>query len=684
MNIKSPKDNINCTPQLKVPIKTSKFRLKTTEQIKAAIHSQPLKDELNSKLFSEWIKNIIERAYPAIWNNQTEKKISEMDCYYIPDMDDETIKDLLSNDEKIYEILNWLICRPQFFWKDRTTNERIITQEWLDRINYILNMAAKHTLRHIQKFSLLHTNPSPYKKKSAGYRDPTSTTPKDEEPRIGYNYFKYKLKDFTTSQRSDKDKKEKIYFNIQSKEHFCQLIRALLVDFIPNIPDPSIGWTSIAAAVYDQDAYDYYYDENKKDYIPTSIRHKKWDMRLKPTSTREKDWLFLKEISCYADIERCDSYTWRYNLFDQIIKEFIEPRLQMNKPKNIQKDNGKKTNEKIQSNRETQQLDDGWLQRSRKFSIDYKKRTVKWEVIFCTKSQNSIQDKTMRDINYSAPTSLKDMIRWTIIVPTQEDVLFMLHYLIKYFIQNPEHNFSHNSASNDSFDPERWILRWLPLKDKWVLNTEIPEWLKNIKKLPKWEKPKYGKNPYNFTNEELDRAATNFILSSMQKPSDKKSSNSSDYIDVKITPTTLMRPNPLDIEIKIMTEENYKNNETGMTSHDIMRLNQDNEFLSRTSHFLMADRIKHEIKLLLEKRPDLKSQIEAKLIAENHWKDDIDVEEKIYNDIIDNLVIIRGKYWKDWNLEPLLFCYKEVWNRLSHAWFNFSAEWFHYDNEENK
>jgi hypothetical protein len=83
--------------------------------------------------------------------------------------------------------------------------------------------------------------------------------------------------------------------------------------------------------------------------------------------------------------------------------------------------------------------------------------------------------------------------------------------------------------------------------------------------------PPHDKQPKDFTNEELNWAATKFITSSIEKSSSKKSSNSTEYIDVKLIVPTLMRPNPLDMEIKFLTEDNYKNNESGLADHDIMR-----------------------------------------------------------------------------------------------------------------
>jgi hypothetical protein len=43
----------------------------------------------------------------------------------------------------------------------------------LDRLNYILNMAAKHTLRHIEESSLMHTSIAA-SGKTPGFWDPTS------------------------------------------------------------------------------------------------------------------------------------------------------------------------------------------------------------------------------------------------------------------------------------------------------------------------------------------------------------------------------------------------------------------------------------------------------------------------------------------------------------------------------
>ena len=109
-------------------IKNARIRLRTSKQIADAIHSQPLKDEKNSNLFNMWIENLIDRAHPLDWNEQAKRETSEIDWYYMPDIKDPIIQELLQSDDKIYEILNWILCRPQFFWRSRKTNERVITK----------------------------------------------------------------------------------------------------------------------------------------------------------------------------------------------------------------------------------------------------------------------------------------------------------------------------------------------------------------------------------------------------------------------------------------------------------------------------------------------------------------------------------------------------------------------------
>ena len=651
----------------------ARMRFETTKQIKETIHSQPEKNKKNSDLFNEWIEIIINRAYPSNLDTQAEKEISEIDCYYIPDTEDPVIKDLLKDDEKIYEILYGLICRPQFFWKDRATGERIMTQNWLDRLNYILNMAAKHTLRHIDEASLLRTNLSSTNN-TPGYWEPLSTKEQNGEARIWYNYFKDKLKDFTVSQRSDKDKKYKIYFNIQSKEQFCQLIKALIVDYVPVIS----GWSQIWASTYSEDYCKYYYDKTDRKLHKGEVIHPAEEIKLKPISTRIKDWLFLKNISCYADVERCDGYASRWPHVEQIETESLDPLLQSFKPQDVQKhDTPKQKRQTQNTKRHREILANHQIKDYKLFEVNYKDYHVKWKVVVCTKSQNSIIDKTRRDVNYSAPANLNDMIRWSFIMKDHRDVIFMLHYYLKFFIKNPERNFEQNS--NLWFDPKNWILRWLEIKDKWILNTEIEQEKKNIDALPKWRTPKNGTEPRDFDDDELNWAATNFILHYRNKSSSRKTTTSAEYTDVKLNVPHLMRPNSLNVEYKFITEDIYNNNEHGLSDHDIYDLAKSNQLQSRDEKFILAAKLKQEINLLLEKRPDLKAEIEAKLTAENRWKDNIDAAEKIYKDITSKLVIIRGKYWENW-FEPTLFCDKIIWEHLKNAWFNFSAEWFHYPN----
>ncbi len=637
-------------------LKNTKLKLKTTKQIVDAIHTQPEKDEKNSNLFNLWINSIIDRAYPLDSDTHTKKELSEIDCYYIPDTNDKIIQWLLQNDDKIYEILNGILCRSQFFWRNRKTGERTITKEWLDRLNYILNMAAKHTLRHIEESSLMHTIPK-WNEKAPGFRNPKSNPNlrKDNEKKLKpwYNYFRYKLKDFTTSQRSDKDKKNKIYFNIKTKEEFCQLVRALIVDYVPVIS----GWSQIYPTVYET----------------TDWNHIKWETKLKPLSTRIKDWLFLKNISCFADMERSDAYTWKRTHFPQIIREIYEPLLQIHKPQDTSKDSSKKPKWQKSVERDKKELCNHEIEYSKNFNINDEEDKIAWKFVLCTKSQNAMLDKTRRDVNYSALKDLKDMIRGSFIMKDHHDVVFMLHYFIKYFIQNPEHNFDHNSSDNTWFDPQRWILWWLQLKDKWILNTGIAQRIKNLNWLPKWKKPKDGKNPSNFTDDELNWAATNFIINSINKSSVKKSSNSTKYIDTKLIIPTLMRPNPLPMEIKFLTRENYENNERGLAHHDIMRLKQNIQLRCRDEKFILADKIKREIELLLRRNPELKTQVEAQLIDNNRWRDNIDASEEIYKDIINNLSVLKYWEWENW-LEPTIFCDKEIWTHLKNEWFNYSPD----------
>jgi hypothetical protein len=78
-----------------------------------------------------------------------------------------------------------------------------------------------------------------------------------------------------------------------------------------------------------------------------------------------------------------------------------------------------------------------------------------------------------------------------------------------------------------------------------------------------------------------------------------------------------MRPNPLPTEIKFLTKDNYESNERGLAHHDIMRLKQNIQLRCRDEKFILADKIKREIELLLRRNPELKSQIESELNANN-------------------------------------------------------------------
>jgi hypothetical protein len=125
-----------------------------------------------------------------------------------------------------------------------------------------------------------------------------------------------------------------------------------------------------------------------------------------------KDWLFLKNISCFSDMERSDTYTWKRTHFPQIVREIFEPLLQIHKPQDASKDSSKKLKWQKSPEWDKKELNNHEIEYSKNFNINHEEDKIAWRFVLCTKSQNAMLDKTRRDVNYSTLKDLKDMIRW--------------------------------------------------------------------------------------------------------------------------------------------------------------------------------------------------------------------------------------------------------------------------------
>lgn len=606
-------------------------RYNVSKAIVDAIKNDEKKKGINDALTLQTVEDVSSRVYPT----QTEKlydTISEMDAYYIPE-------DLNLSDEDLYKILNWLLCRPQYFWRNLDNpKERIITNDWLRRLNYILNCAARHTMRQMEEAATIHSEAHIKSlskgKKETWFWNPEQKKWKNKQPaldRYWLWYFKNNFKERTQIGDSPKDQKHKVFFHVTSLDDYLSLARSLLSS-----------------------------QKEKKD--------KYWNISYidKSFAIKQKDWLFIKNILAFSDMERNDAYTWKRTHFPQIIREIFYPLLQI-----------KYTGTEAK----TKELPNHEFEFSSDFSIKAYGRDLKWNFIFCTKSQSSMMDKSRRDVSYSANKDLQDMIRWSIIMEDHEDLIFMMHYIAKYFIQNPEWNLDHSIFDNETqkweseaswFNPEFWKLWNLLIKDKWILNTNIPNWKSDLKKLPAWTRPSAKKDFKDFTNNELNRAATQFLIKASQND-DRKSTNSKKYVDAKYIIPTAMRPNLMPIELKFLVKWNAEKNEQWLQDHRIMRLKQQITLRSRDEKHVSANKIKYEMNLLLQDEK-LRKQIQEQIKESTRlWEDLETPEEVLYRDLTKNLIVVKYEKTKKW-MEASEFCDKDIWENLESNWYEYDLD----------
>lgn len=613
-------------------ISEKKQKYNMSKAIIKAISDDPIKNEKNALLALQAIEDVNSRVYPTP-TEKVHETISEMDAYYIP----EDLNWSLSDDD-LYNILNWILCRPQYFGRNpQNQQERIITNDWLRRLNYILDCAARHTMRQIEEASTVHSHEYlkslSIDKKEAWFRNPEQQKPKKtwNKFRLWLWYFKNNFKKRIQISDSPKDQKNKVFFTIKSLDDYLSLARYLL-----------------ASQRESQDKY----------WTPIFTD--------KSFATKQKDWLFIKNILAFSDMEKNDAYTWKRTHFPQIIREIFYPLLQI-------KNTGTETNTKELQNHE--------FEFSTNFSINAYGKNLKWKFIFCTKSQASMLDKSRRDVNYSANKNLQDMIRWSIIMENHEDLIFMMHYVAKYFIQNPEWNLDHSIFDSktrkweeeiNGFKPELWQLRNLLTKDKWILNTNISNWKSDLKKLPAWKRPKKWKSFKDFTNDELNRAATQYLIQ-VSKNDDRKSTNSKKYVDAKYIIPTAMRPNLMPIELKFLVEGNAEKNNQWLQNHYIMRLKQKIKLWSRDDKHVSANKIKYEMNLLLQDnklREQIKQQIKE---STRLWEDLETPEEVLYRELTKNLVVIKYEKTKKWMVASE-FCDKDIRENLESNWLEYDLD----------
>ena len=616
------KPTIDNTYSIGNNIAQKKQKYNISRAIVEAIKNDPDKNDENSALALQAIEEVGSRACP-ISSEKIYDSISEMDAYYIP----EDLNQILF-DEDLYNILNWILCRPQYFWRNpQKPQERIITNDWLRRLNYILDCAARHTMRQMEEAATTHS-PEYLKSLSAGRKETWFWNPEQQNNqnapsnfRYGLWYFKNNFKKRIQISNSPKDQKNKVFFNIKSLDDYLSFARCLL--------SPTR-------------------ESKNKYWVPTSTD--------KSFAIKQKDWLFIKNILAFSDMEKNDAYTWKRTHFPQIIREIFYPLLQI-------KNTGTELN--------TEELQNHEFEFSTDFSINAYGKVLKWKFVFCTKSQSSMMDKSRRDIDYSANKNLQDMIRWSIVMDNHEDLIFMMHYVAKYFIQNPEWNLDHSIFDSETrkweneisgFNPESWQLRNLLTKDKWILNTNIPNWKSDLKKLPAWTRPSAGKKFKDFTNDELNRAATQYLIQASQNDN-RKSTNSKKYVDAKYIIPTAMRPNLMPIELKFLVKWNSEKNNQWLQDHRIMRLKQQIKLRSRDEKHVSAHKIKYEMGLLLQDEK-LRNQIKEQIKETTRLGEELETpEDVLYRDLIKNLIVVKSEKTKKW-MEASEFCDKDVWDNL--------------------
>lgn len=603
-------------------INEKRKRYETNKAIFDAIKSNPEKKEKTWELILQAIDEVGSRASP-IQPEKLYESISEMDAYYIPE-------DLELSNKDLYNILNWILCRPQYFGHDpKNPEERIITNDWLRRLNYILDCAARHTMRQMEEAATVHSKEylkfMAWEKKTTWFWSPEQDDNAGEGidlSRYWFWYFKNNFKQRIQTKFSPKDQKNKVFFNLKSLDDYVSFARRLL----------SAKKNSI-------DKY----------WVTTLVD--------KGFARRQKDWLFLKNILAFSDMEKNDAYTGKRTHFPQIIREIFYPLLCIDS-----------NNTELH----TKELQNHEFEFSTKFSVKAYGKDLKWEFVFCTKSQSSMLDKSRRDVNYSANKNLQDMIRWSIIMENHEDLIFMMHYVAKYFIQNPEWNFDHSIFDNEThkweselnwLKPEIGKLWNLLVKDKWILNTNIPNRKKDLKTLPAWTRPKNWKLPQNFDDNELNYAATQFLINASQND-DRKSTNSKKYVDAKYIIPSAIRPNLMPIELKFLVKWNAEKNNQWLQAHPVMRLRQKIRLRSRDEKHVSASKIIYEMNILLRDKK-LKDEIKEQIKESTRlWERLETAEEVLFRELTKNCIVIKYETTKR-GLEATEYCDKDIRENLA-------------------
>lgn len=381
-----------------------------------SIKNNPATNKINKQICTDLLDSMI-------WKKKQESEISWFDAYYF-DLDD-------ISDNDMYKILyrmtgkNW---EWMSFFNNETPsiNSEEAEQNIRERVNYILETAARHYIREYSEFSDNVKPIDPTKNSNLSLEE--KNIKEDElqhniRKRPWIPYFIRLSKGCTntrcTCKRSPQDKKRKVYFNIQSFEDFKNFIQ-------------NITW------------------QNKEDPLESDL-NKRYNY-----VSQSMNWMFIKNIISFVDLENNPIYQNQKTSFTQINREVIGACF--NQPKeNFKRD-------------DIEEIDAHQLSFKNEFFFHINNKDIPVTIEWNTKSQNSLIDKMLRSPEYSQSKAINDLIRYSIIIwpkdsPSEmhQNIIDIIHHVIDYFYQNPENKFNTNK---ELFIKNKWLLK----DDEYVLD----------------------------------------------------------------------------------------------------------------------------------------------------------------------------------------------------------------------
>lgn len=423
-------------------------------------------------------------------------KITGLDAYFLPEK---------FEDQNLSHLDGLLWNSREYIRADKNWN-LMVSNKGFAKLNYILNMAAKHSRNH----------------------------------GLGFSFFRNKLGKWCSVEKDEKSDKSKVYFNIQNIEQYQEFIRTL-------VEEEQVGDISS-------------HDE-KKNFL-----------------NNERKWIFLKNLICFADLEKDDIYQNRRSLFQYITTDVFWKFFNYDIPINVEtKTDTKEHNHKINTS----------------FSTILNGEKINISLLGNIKSQQSLIDKQRRDTNYSASNAINDMIRYQIVVGNHQQLIKVLHQFIKYYQKNPEHIFAHDGE-----------LKQLRIKDKGIVNSPYPEYRDRISDLK-------------------DDDAGKFIARILDE---KNLALEDGYKDIKLIIPMDMRGKLFNVELKFVLSDWEQTNEKGLYRHEVFKLIEKIKLKSRDQKFVLKSWIKKECETLVEDVPQLHEEVSK---WHNH-----DTVSKIYDHIM--------------------------------------------------